>query len=442
MQTLMRNAFVYTGDEKWRSFADGTLLVEDDHIAWVGESAEWAVVASTNQFSPDLVLDMDGTVIIPGLINAHAHGGLSIHRGVCDDGDLFSWARRLAPHTSHLVEADLIFGCYLAIMEQVTSGTTCTCDCTRYGTSIFAQVSSVIGSRSLSGTLVNSPELRPEGRPNWPSALEETEAALTEFSGTPRVRFFLGTHSPYNCTAELLIEVKQQAERLGLPFNIHVAETHTEVVQVQIARGHRPVEWLDYLGLLDANCLIDHAVWLAPNEIEILAQRGVAVAHCPVSNAKLASGIAPVPELRRAGVPVGLGTDSVLSQNSQDMFQEMKLAVLLQRASRLNGSVLSARDAIRMATLESARALQWADEIGSISVGKQADLVVINLSHPQGLTAERVESDLVYACGPHKVRTVLVAGEVIYDRGRFTRFDAEALKEQIRHRYHHVQTES
>ena len=435
MQTLMTHAFIHTADDRWRSFADGVLLVEDDRILWVGDAADWAQVAKQNRFVPDRILDMEGAVIIPGLINAHAHGGLSVHRGVCDEGDLFGWARVLAPHTSTLVEEDLIFGCYLAIMEQVASGTTCTCDCTRYGVEVFARVASEIGLRSLSGALVNSPELRPQGRPNWPGALYETEAALEEFSDSQQTRFFLGAHSPYNCTAELLVEVKQQAERLHLPFNIHVSETRTEVERVEADKGCRPVEWLERLGVIDETSLIDHAVWLSTEEIQILARRGASVAHCPVSNAKLASGVAPIPELRRAGVAVGLGTDSTLSHNSQNMFEEMKFSVLLQRAKQLDGHIMSARDAIRMATLESAQALGWADEIGSITPGKQADLVVLNLTHPQGLTPERVESDLVFAAGPHKVQTVWVAGEVIYDRGQFTRFDAEEIKRKMQLRY-------
>jgi 5-methylthioadenosine/S-adenosylhomocysteine deaminase len=186
---------------------------------------------------------------------------------------------------------------------------------------------------------------------------------------------------------------------------------------------------------LDQNTLVDHAVWLSPEEIEIVAKRGVAVVHCPISNAKLAGGVAPIPDLRRQDVVVGLGTDSTLSHNSQNMFEEMKFAVLIQRVIHLDGRILTARDAIRMATLEAAAAVGWADEIGSLSPGKQADLVVLDLPHPQELTAERVESDLVYACGPDRVKTVMVAGEIIYDRGRFTRFDPDLIHAQIEARY-------
>jgi 5-methylthioadenosine/S-adenosylhomocysteine deaminase len=435
VQTLLTNAFIYTADETWQSFAQGALLVDNDRIAWVGDQTIWPEIAASRNFKPDHILDLRGAVVIPGLINAHAHGGLSAYRGVCDEGDLFQWATVLAPHTANLVEEDLVLGCYLAIMAQVASGTTCTCDCTRYGVGIFARVATTIGLRSVSGALVNSSELRPQGRPNWPSAMHETEAALAEFSTSARTRFFLGAHSPYNCTAELLVEVKKEAERLALPFNIHVAETQKEVDQIQAKYGLRPVEWLESLGVLDQTTLIDHAVWLSPTEIDIVARRGASVAHCPISNAKLASGVAPIPELRRQGVVIGLGTDSTLSHNSQNLFEEMKFAVLVQRANHLDGHILTARGVLRMATLEAAEAIGWADEIGSLSPGKQADLVVLRLAHPQELTIKRVESDLVYACGPNLVQTVMVGGEIIYDRGRFTRFDPDIIHAQIEARY-------
>ena len=427
MRTLLTQAFVFTADEDWHSFPDGALLIEDRRIAWVGPADTW----ETAGICADRCVPLGGAVVMPGLINCHAHGGLTLHRGACDRGGLFDWARVIGPHTSTLSTDDVALGCTIAIMEQIAGGTTCTCDCTRYGAGAFARAAVAAGLRSLSGALVNSPELRPQGRPDWPVALDETLEAQAELAGSGLARFYLGAHSPYNCTAERLLEVKRRADDLGMPFNIHVAETREEVARVQQAHGTTPVAWLDRLGVLDANTIIDHAVWVTPEEIEILARRRVRVAHCPISNAKLGSGIAPLPELLAAEVQVGLGTDSVLSNNSQDLWQEMKFAVLLQRAARADGSLLSSRDALRMVTLGAAEVLGWADEIGSLSVGKQADLVVLDLAHPLGLTPERVESDLVYACGPGRVRTVMVAGDVIYERGRYLRVDPAAVNARL-----------
>lgn len=423
---LLYNAFVYTGDAAHRCVPHGALWITQGRVRWVGEDAACPPAPPGAR-----VIDMEGRVVMPGLVNTHAHGGLSLHRGCCDDGDLFHWARTIAPHTSTLSLEDNRWGCYLAVLEMVRSGITTACDCTRYGAGLFSSVAAEVGLRSLGGALANSPEFRPNGRPNWPLALEETQEAMARQSSDGRQRFYLGAHSPYSCTPELLAEVKQAANRLGLPFVIHVAENREEVEIVRSRYGRRPVEWLHHLGLLDAHTILAHAVWLDESEIALVAASGASVSHNPVSNAKLASGVAPVPALRRAGVAVGLGTDSVLSNNAQCLFQEMKFAVLLQRAHQLDGHVMGAADALAMATREGARVLGWEADIGSLEVGKEADLVVLDMEHPLGLTAERVVSDLVYATGPRQVHTVMVHGETIYERGRFTRIDERDIRRRI-----------
>jgi len=417
MDTLLRNAFIYTGDADHRCIPGGALLIAEGRVQWVGSDAARPPAPAARE------QDLAGRVVIPGLVNTHAHAGLSLHRGCGDDGDLFQWAQAIAVHTSSLTDEDIRRGCYQAALEMVRNGITTACDSTRYRADLFSAVASEVGLRSLSGALANSPVFRPTGRPNWPLALEETRRAIAERGADERCRFYLGAHSPYSCTPELLVEVKQVARDLGLPFVIHAAENQSAVETVLKRYGRRPVEFLHHLGVLDEHSILAHGVWLDAGEIELLAASGAAVSHNPVSNAKLASGVAPVPELRRAGVPVGLGTDSALSNNALNLFQEMKFAVLLQRAHRLDGNALTARDALRMATLEGARVLGWQAEIGSLEPGKQADLVVLDLEHPLGLTAERVISDLVFAAGPQHVRSVMVGGETIYEQGRFTRVE-------------------
>jgi 5-methylthioadenosine/S-adenosylhomocysteine deaminase len=422
---LLQGGFICAGGpESW--IADGAVLIEGTAIRWVGPSG-----AVTGLPAGTARRDLGGQVVIPGLVNTHAHGGMSLQRGCCDDGDLFQWAAALAPHTGTLTLADNRWGCWLAVMEMVRNGITTACDCTRYGAGIFAEVASAVGMRSLSGALANSPSLRRSGRPNWPLALEETRAAMLRHQGNDRVRFYLGAHSPYSCTDDLLREVKAEARALDLPFVIHVAENRAEHAMLAARGGASPVRHLRDLGLLDARSLLAHCVWVDDEEIAILAGSGAAVAHNPVSNAKLGSGVAPVPALRRPGVPVGLGTDGTLSNNALSIFQEMKLAVLLQRVVSLDGHAMTAADAFAMATAEGARALGLGRQVGTLAAGMQADLTVLALSHPLGLTAGRVLSDLVYAAGPQHVRTVMVAGETILDDGRFTRFDEAAVHAEI-----------
>ena len=426
MDTLLHNAFVYTGDAHHTCFARGALLVSQGRLSWVGDESQ----------RPDAprarVVDLGGRVVIPGLVNTHTHGGLSLHRGCCDAGTLFQWAQTLAPYTSALTLEDNRWGCYQAVLEMVRGGITTACDCTRYGAGLFSSVAADVGMRSLGGALANSPSLRPNGRPNWPAALEETQRAMAEQGSDHRCRFYLGAHSPYSCTPELLVEVKQAADRLGLPFVIHAAESREEVEIVRSRHGHRPIEHLHRLGLLDARTILVHCVWLDDGEIELVAASGATVSHNPVSNAKLASGVAPVQALRKCGVPVGLGTDSMLSNNALNLFQEMKFAVLLQRAHRLDGNALSARDILAMATREGAKVLGWQAEIGSLETGKEADFVVLDLQHPLGLTPDRVLSDLVFAAGPQHIQAVVVHGETIFEHGQFTRVDEREIRNHIR----------
>lgn len=426
MTTLLTNLFLCDGTDGG-FLPNAGVLIDGTCIAWTGP-ADKAPAAGT-------VRDLGGRVVIPGLINTHAHGGMSLQRGCCDDGDLFEWAQAIAPFTSTLTLEDNRYGCQMAVLEMVRNGITTACDCTRYGSGIFSDVASEIGMRSLSGALANSQEFRKVGRPNWPLAVEETRAAMTRHAGNGLVRHYLGAHSPYSCTAELLLEVKQAANALGLPFVIHLAENAQETAIVRERHGTTPLRWLHDLGVLDARTILAHCVWLEPEEIALLASSGAGVAHNPVSNAKLASGVAPVPAMRRAGIRVGLGTDSTVSNNSLDLFQEMKASVLLQRAVTRDAHIATAGDAFAMATREGASVLGWDDAIGTLVPRKQADLVILDLDHPLGNTAQRVQSDLVYRAGPQHVREVLVAGRTIYADGQFTRIDAAATLAHIKHHY-------
>ncbi|GAA4134151.1 amidohydrolase family protein [Aminobacter aganoensis] len=429
MRTLLHNAFVCTGLPNG-FIKDGAILIQGSKIAWVG---------SCSALPPEAVtanrMDLGGRVVIPGLVNTHAHGGLSTHRGCCDDGDLFQWAAALASHTSSLTIEDNRRGCTLATLEMVRNGITTACDCTRYGAGVFASVASEIGMRSLSGALANSPELRLNGRPNWPLALQETKEAMNVHAGNGLCRFYLGGHSPYSCTPQLLIQIKREAEALDLPFVIHLAENRRENEMILEQHGKSSLAWLHSLGVLDRRAILAHCVWLDDDDMGMLATSGAGVAHNPASNAKLASGVAPVPALRRHGIPVGLGTDSTLSNNCLDLFQEMKFSVLLQRAVSLEGSIMGAADAFSMATIEGARVLGWDDDIGSLEAGKEADLVVLALDHPLGLTPERVLSDIVYRAGPQHVRSVMIAGRTVFDDGQFTLVDEAAARRAIHKHY-------
>jgi 5-methylthioadenosine/S-adenosylhomocysteine deaminase len=276
---------------------------------------------------------------------------------------------------------------------------------------LFAEAAVRVGLRSLSGGLAVANLMGRDVSSNWPALVAETELALERFGDDPRCRFFLGAHSTYNCPPDLLQAVRHEADRLDLGLGVHLAETRQEHKQIRATYGVSPTRYLADNGWLGPRTLAAHVVWPDEDDIRLLAESGTSVAHCPVSNAKLASGVAPIPALRAAGVPVGLGTDSVLSNNRLDLFGEMKTAALVQRAVSGRADVLTADDVLRMATLEGARAIGWDDEIGSLDVGKQADVVLLELAHPLGLNPARALSDVVWAAGPDAVRHVLVAGK-------------------------------
>ncbi|MCC7367396.1 MAG: amidohydrolase [Chloroflexi bacterium] len=426
MRTLIANVFVYVSDAAETMVHDGAILIEDSRIVEVG-----AGDALAGRFV-DRVIDAHGMVALPGFINCHAHATLSANRADSDDLELFPWlldgARVRTPHPD-----DAVYSAYLGAFEMVRGGITYVVECGRREPYLYAKIAREIGQRCLSGAMANSEELRP-GAGNWPVIVQDTERAMAQApqDDTLMTRYFLGAHSPYSCTPGLLRKVKQEADRLGLLFDIHLAECQDEMDIIQQRHGTTPLRLAHDLGLLDRRTILNHAVWISEDEIPILAASGASVAHCPISNGKLASGVAPVTRFRAQGVPVGLGTDSTVSNNTLNIWEEMKVSLLLQRATSHNARQLTARDALAMATREAARVVGLEDDLGSLEVGKRADIQLVALEHPRGLTPARVRSDLVWATRPEQVQLVMVNGEVVYEDGAFTRVDEPGIQAAAR----------
>jgi 5-methylthioadenosine/S-adenosylhomocysteine deaminase len=227
----------------------------------------------------------------------------------------------------------------------------------------------------------------------------------------------LAAHSPYNCTAEQIRQVKAACRERGWLFSIHLAECQEEVDLVYRWHGVTPAAYLDRLGVLDDRTLLAHCVFLTEDDIKLLAERGSHVMHCPKSNAKLGDGIAPIPACLAAGVSVALGTDSMVSNNNLDMLEEMRFGALIQRAVTRDPSVVTARQVFEMATMGGARALGLASEIGSLRPGKRADLILLDLRPPQGLTEALVLSELVFHATADAVRMLIVNGQIVHDPG-------------------------
>ncbi|GAC1318849.1 MAG: amidohydrolase family protein [Chloroflexota bacterium] len=414
----IRNARILTPTRAGMTYVEGYLRSEGQRITAIGAGA-----APNAGQVPEEIVDAHGLTIIPGLINCHTHATLTLHRGICDDADLFSWAAKNYPTIRSLTERDFTLANELACFELAHAGITTVVECCRYRPILFAQAATRVGLRSLTGGLAVGQLMGREVTPNWPALIAETELALEQFGDHPLCTFYLGGHSPYNCPPDLLEQVRRTADALTIGLGIHLAETRHEEALIRDAYGMSPTAYLDAHGWLGPGTLAAHAVWPSEDDIDLLARTGTNVAHCPVSNAKLASGVAPVTTLRSRGIAVGLGTDSALSNNRLDLFGEMKTAALLQRVVTDSATALTASDVFRMATLEGARAIGREADLGSLEPGKLADFVMLDLRHPLGLTAERALSDLVWATGPDAVRHVVVDGDWVVRDAQLTQTD-------------------
>jgi 5-methylthioadenosine/S-adenosylhomocysteine deaminase len=239
-------------------------------------------------------------------------------------------------------------------------------------------------------------------------------------------RFYIGAHSPYSCPPELLQDAHAAAVEHRVDFDIHLAESRHELTFVEQRHGTTPVRYLDDLGILDDRMIANHVIFVDAEEIEMLATRGVRIASCPFGSSKEGT-IAPLMEFLAHGIPVGLATDSLLSNNSVSMLRELALVIQLQRVREEQRGLLFAEDALRIATLGGARVLKWDDQIGSLEVGKSADLVLFDIRHPWGLTAERVALEVVYAADRSNVSVVLVGGRIVLMDGQLQTVDEQAL---------------
>ena len=382
------------------------------------------------------VIDGRGFAVVPGFVNTHAHVAMAPMRAIADDRDLAGFLEILFAVDAHRVEADVEAGARAGIGEMLLSGTTSFLDL-YYLEDAVARACEALGIRGFLGWAVLDPEATTQtGRP-----LDNAERFIERWTGRPLVTPLVAPQGVYVCGEEVWRGAKAIADRHGTLCHFHVSETRREVSDHIAKTGRRPVEWLAEIGFLGPRMVAAHAVWLTGREIELLARAGVGVAHCASSNAKLASGgVAPIVELRAAGATVGLGTDSVASNNSLSMLREMHLAGLVQKNHRWDAGALRAQELLDLATIEGARMLGRGDDLGSIEVGKQADFSLIRLDHPTLLPArpEAVVSHLAYSASEESIDSVYVAGVPVVqhrtlvrgDWGRI-RADAEAAADRL-----------
>jgi len=381
--------------------------------------------------APQRSIDGRGCLAMPGLVNGHVHAPMSLFRGLADDFPLKTWLEEhMFPAEGKWVNEEFVYhGTLLACAEMIRSGTTTFADGYFFEEQVARAVQEA-GMRALlaQGTLDFA---TPDSR-SPKEGLRRIQDFLKNHSGSSLVRPSLFAHALYTCSPELLVRCRDLAERHGVPWVIHLAETRSEVEEVSRKYGRRPVEHMEKLGLLSSNLIACHCVWLTDGEMDLLARRGVKVVHNPESNMKLASGVAPVPDLLRRGVVVGLGTDGCASNNNLDMFQEMDCAAKVHKVQRLDPMVMPAEAVLEMATLGGARVLGMEGEIGSLAVGKKADVIVVDLERPHLQPVYNVVSQLVYAAGGGDVRDVMIDGKIVMKNRKLLTLNENKILEQAK----------
>ncbi len=367
------------------------------------------------------VIDGHGFALVPGFVNLHTHVAMAPLRAIADDRELAGFLEVLFAVDAHRTEADVEAGARAGVAEMLLGGTTTFLDL-YYFEDAIARAVDALGARGYLGWAVLDPELTTQhGRP-----LDNARSFVQRWKGRPRIAPLVAPQGVYVCTEATWLGARALGEEAATLVHYHLSETRREVHEHEAKYGKRPVVWLDSIGFLGPRQVAAHAVWLTGEEIQLLARREVAVAHCASSNLKLASGgVAPVVELRAAGVTVGLGTDSVASNNSLSMLREMHLAGLVQKNQRWDATALRAQELLDLATIDGARALHAEREIGSIEVGKRADFSLVRLDHPTLLPArpEAIVSHLAYSASEEAIDSVFVDGAPVVRGRRLVRAD-------------------
>jgi len=369
---------------------------------------------------------LDDHVLIPGLVNLHTHAPMSLLRGLADDLPLMDWLNQhIWPAEAKFVSPEFVHdGTLLACAEMIRGGVTCFNDMYFFPRAA-AQAAVVAGVRATIGMIaLDFPTSYAADADDY---LGKGLEFRDEFMDEPLISSCLAPHAPYTVGDKTFAAILTYAEQLNLNIHVHLHETEDEIAQGQVLHHQRPLQRLRNLGLLGPNLIAVHAVHVNEEEIGVLAAQGCHVAHCPTSNLKLASGIAPVTAMLRLGINVGLGTDGAASNNRLDLLGEMRMAALLAKGVSGDASVLPAHQALQMATLNGARALGLDADIGSLVPGKAADVVALDLSGLETAPCYDVISDLVYAAGRENVSHVWVNGELLLDERRLTTLDSREL---------------
>ena len=418
---IVYNAIVVTMDASARVIPRGAVAIRGNAIVAV-DTAE--SIAAT--YIGKETIDAGGQIVMPGLINTHTHAPMVLYRGLADDLALMEWLEKyIFPAEAKTVTREFVrAGTRLAALEMIQSGTTTYADMYYFEEEI-ARVTRAAGLRGVLGQTIIQFAVPDAKTPA--EELARTETFLKEFAGDELIVAAVAPHAMYTLDADSLKASRALADRYSAPVLIHLAETKDEATTSQEKHKRSPAAYLDSLNFWGPRSLAAHGVWLSTEDIQLLASRGVGVSHNPESNMKLASGTAKVPEMRAARIHVGLGTDGAASNNDLDMFEAMRQAALLHKLVSGDPRTLPAKEVLAMATIEGARALRMDDRIGSLEVGKRADLVVVSMAGARQTPMYDPMSHLVYVARGSDVETTIVNGKVLMLERRMLTLNEDAV---------------
>ena len=380
-----------------------SLLIQNDKIVEISDRID--------SNDAEDVINAEGKVLIPGLVNTHTHLSMTLMRGLADDIPLETWLNNhIWPVEAELNGEHCYAGALLACAEMIKSGTTCFNDMYFFMDHV-ARAAEESGIRGmLSHGMIDFGD-EDKRRQEFKESIRIIKKCHN--TGNGRIKVAFGPHSPYTCSKELLEGVKTEAAKHGVRIHIHVSETQKEVSDILETHGMRPFEYLDEMDFLGNEVTAAHAVWVSDREIEIIKEKNVKLSHNPSSNMKLSSGVSPVAELLGKGICVSMGTDGPASNNNMDLLEEMKITALLQKVNTMNPTVLAAEEVFKMATINGASALGLENEIGSIDLGKKADIVLVNMKTAHLTPFRNPISHLVYSANGGDVDTVICNGEIL-----------------------------
>ena len=409
-------------DEGRRVIENGAIVVRGKDIEWVGSAAD-----ARRRFPRTRTIDARGKLVIPGLINAHTHIPMTLFRGISDDLDLNEWLTKFIfpAEAKNVTEAFVRAGTKLGLAEMIRGGTTTYCDM-YYFEDAIAEETKRAGVRGVLGeTVIDFPVA---DNKTHEQAMAYSERFIRRWKNDPLIVAAIAPHAPYTVSTEHLKAVRSLSDKLDAPVVIHVAETKKERDDILAQKGATPMKYLADIGFLSSRVITAHDVFVNDAEIETMRRLGVGAVHCPQSNMKLASGTALIPQMLRAGLRLGLGTDGPASNNDLDMWDEMDSAAKLHKLVTGDPKVVSAPEAFAMATIGGARALHMEKLIGSLEKGKRADIAIVDTDSFHQLPAFNVYSQLVYSTKAADVRTVMVNGTIIMQDRRLLTLDESAIK--------------